>query len=222
MDLKICGITNREELGILDQEGARYAGLWTGIAGHPKSLSDAKLAELAETAEHVTPVAVCVKRRVKELCALLKHTPVRHVQLHGFNAPRDVAYLKDQGMTVIKTVHVDDDGQSPIERLIDPYRDAGCDIFLIDRIGGAQAIGSTGVSLNADIADHWGARLKGSRIWLAGGLTPDRICDLSENGGFEAVDVDSAARIKGGAIHRKAARMLVLASSPSTFFQAAS
>lgn len=221
MDLKICGITNREELAILDQEGARYAGLWTGIAGHPKNLSDARLAELAESAGQVTPVAVCVKRRVTELWSLLKHTPVRHVQLHGFNAPRDIAFLKDQGVTVIKTVHVDDDGASPIERLIEPYRAAGCDVFLIDRIGGRQAIGSTGVSLDPEVAGQWRDRLNGSRIWLAGGLTPDRICDLSETEGFEAVDVDSAARIRGGAIHRKAARMLVLASSPSTLFKAA-
>ncbi|MFW2543710.1 phosphoribosylanthranilate isomerase [Primorskyibacter sp. 2E107] len=222
MDLKICGITNREELDILEQEGAGYAGLWTGIDGHSKSLSDAKFVALAEAAARVRPVAVCVRRPVAELWALLKHAPVRHVQLHGFNAPRDIAFLKDKGLTVIKTVHVDDAGQSPIERLVDPYRQAGCDVFLIDRIGGRGAIGSTGVSLRAATAARWRERLGDARIWLAGGLTPDRISDLSETSEFEAVDVDSAARIKGGAIHRKAARMLVLASSPSTLFQAAS
>lgn len=221
MDLKICGITNDQELGILDQEGARYAGLWTGIAGHPRNLNDAHFMRLTERCRFVTPVAVAVKRPVRDLWALLRETKVRHVQLHGFNPPGDIAFLKDKGLTVIKTLHVDDSGNCPLERMIDPYRDAGCDVFLIDRFGGRQAIGSSGVSLCAQQADRWRNALAGARIWLAGGLTAARICELADEDLFEAVDVDSAARLNGGAIHRKAARMLVLASSPSNLIQAA-
>ncbi|MBV2358162.1 hypothetical protein KUH32_00100 [Thalassococcus sp. CAU 1522] len=221
MDLKICGITNRTELDILEEEGARYAGLWTGIDGHPRNLNDARFMELAESCQTVMPVAVCVKRPVRDLWSLLRMTNVRHVQLHGFNPPGDIAYLKDKGMTLIKTLHVDDHGGCPLERLIDSYRDAGSDVFLIDRFGGRQAIGSSGVSLCSQQADRWRERLNGARIWLAGGLTATRICELAEDERFEAVDVDSAARLKGGAIHRKAARLLVLASSPSNLFQAA-
>ncbi|MFZ5962395.1 phosphoribosylanthranilate isomerase [Thalassococcus sp. BH17M4-6] len=221
MDLKICGITNRDELDILSQEGARYAGLWTGIEGHPRNLNDARFVELAERCETITPVAVSVRRPVKELWALLKETKVRHIQLHGFNAPRDIAYLKDQGLTLIKTVHVDDEGDCPLDRMIDSYRNAGCDVFLIDRFGGRQAIGSSGVSLCSRQVARWIERLEGARVWLAGGLTADRICDLADDSCIEAVDVDSAARLRGGAIQRKAARMLVLASSPSNLFQVA-
>ncbi|SFR40201.1 hypothetical protein [Litoreibacter janthinus] len=219
MDLKICGVTNCEELDILTQEGAQYAGLWTGIDGHPRNLTDAKFLELAERCTSITPIAVCIKRPVSDLWALLKNTSVRHVQLHGFNSPRDIAFLKDKGMTVIKTVHVDDTGASPIDRLIDAYRSNGCDIFLIDRFGGRQEIGSSGVSLGSQMVQRWMDRLDGARIWLAGGLTADRICDLSESNGIEAVDVDSAARLNGGEITRKAARMLVIASSPTNLFQ---
>lgn len=215
MDLKICGITSCEELDILIQEGTRYAGLWTGIDNHPRNLSDAKFIELAERCEDVTPVAVCVQRPVAELLKLIQLTKVRHVQLHGFNKPDDLSYLKDHGITLIKTVHVQDDGTCPSERLIDPYIEAGCDVFLIDRFGGRKAIGSSGVSLGRDAVQSWCRRLDGHRIWLAGGLTADRISDLAETEGIETFDVDTAARLKGGAIHRKAARMLVLASSPS-------
>ncbi len=221
MDLKICGITNSEELDILSQEGAKYAGLWTGIDGHPRNLSDAKFMELAERCDKITPIAVCVKRPMDDLWSLLKNTDVRHVQLHGFNSPRDISFLKDKGVTVIKTVHVNDEGVSPIERMIDAYHKNGCDIFLIDRFGDSQSIGSSGVSLGQKMVTSWTKRLDGARIWLAGGLTADRICDLSEGSGIEAVDVDSAARLNGGEITRKAARLLVIASSPTNLFQQA-
>ena len=219
MDLKICGVTNCEELDILSQEGAKYAGLWTGIDGHPRNLKDAKFLELAERCDVISPIAVCIKRPVTDLWKLLKNTNVRHVQLHGFNAPRDISFLKDKGLTVIKTVHVGDTGASPIERLIDTYHTNGCDIFLIDRFGGRHEIGSSGVSLGNQMVQSWMSRLDGARIWLAGGLTADRICDLSEDSDIEAVDVDSAARLNGGEITRKAARLLVTASSPTNLFQ---
>lgn len=219
MDLKICGVTNYEELDILGQEGAKYAGLWTGINGHPRNLKDTKLLELAERCDVITPIAVCIKRPVTDLWDLLKSTNVRHVQLHGFNAPRDILFLKDKGLTVIKTVHVDDAGTSPIERMIDAYHTNGCDIFLIDRFGGRHEIGSSGVSLETQMVQRWIDRLGGARTWLAGGLTADRICDLSEDSGIETVDVDSAARLNGGEITRKAARLLVTASSPTNLFQ---
>ena len=69
------------------------------------------------------------------------------------------------------------------------------------------------------MVQNWMSRLDGARIWLAGGLTADRICDLSEDSDIEAVDVDSAARLNGGEITRKAARLLVTASSPTNLFQ---
>ncbi|UWQ06640.1 hypothetical protein [Aliiroseovarius crassostreae] len=221
MDVKICGITEQSELEILHQEGVRYAGFWTGINGHPHNLHDARFVELTGKCRDVTPVAVCVKRPVRTLWSMLQHTDVRHVQLHGFNAPGDVAFLKAQGCTVIKTLHVTDNGDCPGERLIEGYAKSGCDVFLIDRFGGRQAVGSSGIRLEQPIVQRWQHHLQGHRIWLAGGLTADSISTLADQPGIETVDVDTAARLDGGAIHRKAARMLVLASAPSSQIQAA-
>ncbi len=221
MDLKICGITRRDELDVLNQEGVSYAGLWTGINGHRRNLSDARFLELAKACRRVTPIAVCVKRSVRDLWTMLEPTEVRHVQLHGFNSPNDIAFLKERDITVIKTLHIADNGDCPTERLIGPYQDAGCDVFLIDRFGGRQAIGSSGVSLQRGTVARWQSQLFGHCLWLAGGLTADRISDLADEPGIQAVDVDSAARRDGGPIHRKATRMLVLASVPSNQIQAA-
>ena len=152
METKICGATRPEEIAILEHEDVRYCGLWTGIAGHPNDLSDAQFASLAACCRNVTPVAVCVRKPVTDLVALLRPTRVRMVQLHGFNTPRDVAELKAAGFTVIKTLHLADQGQCPEARWIAAYDAAGCDIYLMDRFGGPDQIGSCGKALGSNPA----------------------------------------------------------------------
>lgn len=218
MDIKICGATTLDDIEVLQQGGARYVGLWTGIDGHPRNLCDSEFVRLANACDRITPIAVCVKKPLDDLCALLDKTSVRHVQLHGFNMPTDIRLLKNRGFTVIKTVHVADGGESPVDRLIEAYKAAGCDVFLIDRYGDPNAIGSTGQSLRRDVVDTWARRLKGHRIWLAGGLTFDSVADLSETRVFETADIDSCAR-RNGQITPKATRLLVAASAPTEDFR---
>ncbi|WP_149141621.1 hypothetical protein [Gemmobacter caeruleus] len=218
METKICGARLPEEIDILEQEAVRYCGLWTGIEGHPNDLDDLRFTTLAARCRNLTPVAVCVRKPVQQVIALLTPTRVRMVQLHGFNTPRDVAMLKDAGFTVIKTLHLGEDGACPEARWISAYDKAGCDIYLMDRFGGADQIGSCGKALPEPVLRDWRHRLAGRRLWLAGGLTPDRIALLSEEGGIEAFDIDSAAR-HGGHICRKAARMLVTAARPAESYR---
>lgn len=213
MDIKICGVTSRDEITLLEQEGAGYVGLWTGISGHRYNLSDSAFGSLATFCSKVKPVAVCVRRPISEIVALARATGIGHVQLHGFNLPRDIRPLKDAGLTVIKTLHLDRNGGCPEARFLDHYNAAGCDIFLLDSYEGPDEIGSTGRSLPVQVVEDWIARLGGQRIWLAGGLTPDRVSNLSENERIEAADIDSGARYLG-LISRKAIRLLVTASRP--------
>jgi phosphoribosylanthranilate isomerase len=218
MDIKICGARLPEEINILQQELVSYAGLWTGISGHPHNLEDNTFRMLAAQCRNVTPIAVCVSKPVESLLALLMPTRVRMVQLHGFNGPRDVAVLKSAGFAVIKTLHLSDDGNCPESRWLSAYRSAGCDVFLMDRFGGPDQIGSSGAALPQAVVRDWCHRLSGDRLWLAGGLAADRIASLSEGTSIETADVDSAAR-HAGLICRKAARMLVTASLPSDHYR---
>jgi len=218
MDIKICGATTLEEIEILQQEGARYTGLWTGIDGHRYNLDDTLFHTLADRCQRIVPVAVCVRKPVAALIELLKETRVRHVQLHGFNAPGDVAVLKNAGYTVIKTLHLKDDGSCIEDRWIDAYAKLGTDIFLADRFQDPSRIGSTGKALPEPVVEKWLGHLAGQRIWLAGGLNVERISRLSESGQVEAADVDTAARHLGK-IARKASRLLVTASQPAGLFK---
>lgn len=214
MDVKICGATSRDEIAILEEEGAAYVGLWTGITDHRYNLCDSSFGRMASYCSRLTPVAVSVRRPVAEIIALAGASGVRHVQLHGFNPPRDVARLKEAGLTVIKTLHLNSRGDCPAARWLDHYRAAGCDVFLLDSFAGPHGIGSTGKMLPDGVVEDWIDRLAGRRIWLAGGLTPDRLSCLSEDPRIEAADIDSAAR-RLGLISRKATRLLVTASLPS-------
>ncbi len=213
MDIKICGATSREEIEILDDEGVGYVGLWTGVTGHPRNLGDFALKLLAGMCRRITPVAVCVRRPVREVHELLAATNVSHVQLHGFNLPGDIAFLKRKGYSVIKTLHISDAGEAPEARWLDAYDAAETDIYLIDRHDGGGGIGSTGRALDPAIAGHWAERLAGRRIWLAGGLTAPRISEIARRSPVEAVDIDSAAR-EGALIARSATRALVSAARP--------
>ena len=218
MDIKICGTTTLEEVALLDQEGVHYTGLWTGMCGHPYNLDDVLFRTLAERCKCISPVAVCVRKPVTELLGLLKGTQVHHVQLHGFNTPRDIGLLKEAGYTVIKTLHLKDDGTCLEDRWIEAYAKLGTDIFLADRYQDSSRIGSTGQPLLETVVESWVGRLAGHRIWLAGGLNVERISALSERDWVEAVDIDTAARHLGK-IARKATRLLITASQPTSFFK---
>lgn len=218
MEIKICGATTLREIALLESEGARYAGLWTGIEGHRYNLGDALFQTLAERCRRITPVAVCVRKPIARLIEHLKQTPVRHVQLHGFNAPKDIATLKDAGFTVIKTLHLTDDGKCLEDRWIDAYAKAGADVFLADRFQDSSMIGSTGKALPDTIVDTWLARLPGHRIWLAGGLNAERVATLSEKALVETADIDSAAR-QNGKISRRQTRLLMTACQPADLYK---
>jgi phosphoribosylanthranilate isomerase len=218
MDLKICGARFPEEIAILEEEAVSYVGLWTGISGHPHNLEDDHFARLAALCDQVVPIAVCVSKPVDQMLAQLHPTRVRMVQLHGFNTPRDVALLKAAGYSVIKTLHLSDQGTCPESRWLGAYRAAGCDIFLMDRYGGPNQIGSCGTALPEAVVRDWCHRLNSDRVWLAGGLAAERIAHLSDSTTLETADVDSAAR-HAGAISRKAARMLVTASLPTAYYR---
>lgn len=194
MDIKICGARSATDITALENAGATYAGLWSGIDGHPNDLPDADFRKLVNACRQVIPIAVCVRKPVPALLDLLAGTGVRHVQLHGFNPPGDVWALKQAGCQVIKTLHVSADGFCPEARWLGAYTDAGVDIFLLDRFDSATRIGSTGHALPDQVLTNWTGRLFGHRIWLAGGLTAERLPALAAQSRIETVDIDSAAR----------------------------
>ncbi|WP_168198788.1 phosphoribosylanthranilate isomerase [Jejubacter calystegiae] len=197
MKIKICGATILDEIALLNRYAVDYVGLWTGINGHPRSLTEMTLRILAAACDGPQPIAVCVQPANPGLMEMLHDCNIQWLQLHGFTPPSEVLCLKQQGINVIKTLHVDDNGVCPELRWLKDYDDAGVDIYLIDRFVSRQRIGSTGQALPQRVIKKMVERLQGRRVWLAGGIGITTIADFAAMPGVEALDIDSAARHEG-------------------------
>lgn len=197
MELKICGATRFDEIDILNHCQVNYVGLWSGIENHPRSLSESRLRQLAAACRGPKPVVVCVRPAYPALGEMMRRCEVEWVQLHGFTSPVDVARLRQQGLSIIKTLHVNDAGECPELRWLAAYDDAGVDIYLIDRFLNGQQIGSTGQMLPKSVVETMVTQLAGRRLWLAGGINAASVGTMAKMPGIEALDIDSAARLDG-------------------------
>lgn len=197
MELKICGATRLDEIEILNHCQVSYVGLWSGIENHPRSLPEARLRQLAAACRGPKPVVVCVRPSWPAPGEMMQRCGVKWVQLHGFTSPTDVARLRQQGLSIIKTLHVNDAGECPELRWLTAYDDAGVDIYLIDRFVDKRQIGSTGQALPVRVVENMVEQLAGRRLWLAGGIHAASIGSLAQMAGIEALDIDSAARKDG-------------------------
>jgi len=205
--IKVCGIVKRAELDALAAEGVDFVGLWWGVPGGPHDLPAADWREVAEAtaATGLTPVLVTFARDADALYETLDGSPVRWVQLHGYQTPGFVRKLKATvpELRVIKVLHVKG-GECVEAPLIPSYEKAGVDVFLFDAVGEDGRVGSTGQQLDAAVASELAGRLDRPFL-LAGGISADnreRYAELVAHPLYLGIDVDTNARAADGAISR--------------------
>jgi phosphoribosylanthranilate isomerase len=190
-ELKVCGATSTEDLGLLAAAGADLVGLWHGVPGGHADLTVGRLTSLAAAAHLITPVLVTLAADVRDALAV---SGIRVVQLHGYQPPGTVRALKQLDVHVIKVLHV----SGP---LIRAYERAGVDSFLVDAVGADGRIGSTARSLPpATVLDLVDA--VSVPFLLAGGITAanaDAFAAVAAHPLFRGVDVDTGARDSLGA-----------------------
>lgn len=204
--LKVCGITEREEIDTLAAAEVDFVGLWHGVPGGPAELPVDRWRELAAAAANtpgLNPVLVTFLKDVEAMRAALAESGVRWVQLHGYQTPGTVRAVKKiaPDIGVIKVLHVR--GLDCVEgSLVGSYEKAGVDIFLLDVVTADGRVGSTGQSLDPDVA--WSLAEKLQRPFLlAGGLSASSRPDyerLITHPRFLGIDVDTNARGADGKI----------------------
>jgi phosphoribosylanthranilate isomerase len=203
--LKVCGITERPEIGALAAHSVDLAGLWYGVPGGPADLELDTWRELATAtaAEHVAPVLVTFSKDAEMLRDALESAPVTWVQLHGYQTPGLVRALKRDmpDVRVLKVLHVR--GQDCVEApLIGSYEKAGVDVFLFDAVAEDGQVGSTGQTLDVDYVVSVADKLTRPFL-IAGGISPDnreRHQKLIAHPRYLGVDVDTNARGADGKI----------------------
>jgi phosphoribosylanthranilate isomerase len=205
--VKVCGIVEPSELEVLAAHRVDWVGLWLAVPGGPHDLAPERWGELAERAtappDGPAPVLVTFTKDVELLRDALTTAPVEWVQLHGYPTPGVVRKVKAiaDAVKVIKVLHVR--GEECVEAsLIGSYEKAGVDVFLFDTVSEDGRVGSTGLTLNADVVASLADRLNRPFL-LAGGISDDnraRFAALTEHPLFLGIDVDTNARGHDGRI----------------------
>jgi phosphoribosylanthranilate isomerase len=215
--VKVCGITEPREIDLLAAEAVDFVGLWYGVPGGPADLplSDwRQLAAAAASTERLAPVMVTFLKDVEALREALEGSHVRWVQLHGYQTPGLVRAVKAiaPDICVLKVLHVR--GADCVEApLIGSYEKAGVDVFLLDAVAEDGRVGSTGQSLDPEVAQSLADRIARPFL-LAGGLSAENSSDyraLTTHPRFLGIDVDTNARGADGKISGDSVEAIVRA-----------
>ena len=206
MQLKICGVTNPDEVSLLASLPVDLIGIWYGVPGGHADVSLAQCRRLAAAASAtgtLEPVLVTFLNDAADLREAALRSRVRWLQLHGYQPPGLVRAVKAAapGTRVIKVLHVR--GEHCAEaRLIRAYEKAGVDVFLLDAVDDDGRTGSTGRPLDAGVVRALAARLTRPFL-LAGGVSARN--RRQHTGSMRCpnwlgIDVDSNARGPDGAL----------------------
>jgi len=167
MRVKVCGMTEIDQVRQLDAMGVDFAG----FIFYPKSpryvVRHLAGEQLRKARLRLGKVGVFVNATYDEVMKQVESYGLDMVQLHGDENPRLCEQLANY-ITVIKVFRLGEN--DPIDWIIRPYQDS-CDMFLFDTEG--VGYGGTGKKFNWDV-------LKPAHI--------DKLFFLS--GGIESGDVD--------------------------------
>lgn len=163
MRVKVCGMTEIDQVRQLDAMGVDFAG----FIFYPKSpryvVRHLSGEQLRKARLRLGKVGVFVNATYDEVMKQVDSYGLDMVQLHGDETPRFCEQLANY-ITVVKVFRLGEN--DPIDWIVRPYQDS-CDMFLFDTEG--VGYGGTGKKFNWDV-------LKSAHIdklfFLSGGIEP--------------------------------------------------
>ncbi|HEY8460726.1 MAG TPA: phosphoribosylanthranilate isomerase [Blastocatellia bacterium] len=185
--LKVCGVTSLEDACAAIDCGAEYLG-FNFYDKSPRYVAPAAARAIIERLpDGVISVGIFVNEpRPEDVVEILRLSGARMAQLHGDESPDYCARVGAE--RVIKALRIGHDFDAP--RVLD-YPAAA---ILLDAFD-AKLYGGTGKTANWRIARE-AARL--TRVFLAGGLSPDNVVEAIRAVEPFAVDVNSGVESAPG------------------------
>jgi phosphoribosylanthranilate isomerase len=161
MKIKVCGMTDPDQLKAIDALGIDYAGM-IFYKGSPRYAAE-KLpgSTVKGNVLRLKKVGVFVNDPVEEIIKLSKEYGLDIVQLHGEESPSECEYLR-RYIKVIKAFRVNND--QDIQTLVEPYHSC-CDYYLFDTL--CAEYGGSGKQFNWEILNN---SLITKRFFLSGGI----------------------------------------------------
>lgn len=171
MRVKVCGMTQLEQVKKLDDMGLDFAG----FIFYPKSpryvAKYMKGEQLKKAKLRLGKVGVFVNTPYEEVMRIVDEYGLDMVQLHGDETPRLCEQLANY-ISVIKVFRLGDD--DPIDWITRPYQES-CDMFLFDTLG--VGYGGTGKKFNWDVLKN---ASMDKLFFLSGGIEPGDVEKLNE------------------------------------------
>ncbi len=194
MRVKVCGITQVDQLAQLHEIGATFAGL-IYYPKSPRYVLRHMTTSQVKKENNTNKVGVFVNSSVEEVLQMVDECRLHMVQLHGDESPRYCEKIADY-ISVVKAFRVSETDN--IGWRIREYMDV-CDMFMFDTEGAGY--GGTGKKFNWD-------KLQGVAVgkpyFLSGGIEPGDVNKLKD---FEtkpeakalfSVDINSRFEIMPG------------------------
>jgi len=180
MFLKICGLTNEDDAVHAARAGATALGV-VFAPSSPRCVTPDTARDIVEAVPADVPVAgVFVNAPLEEIVAVVAHSGIRIVQLHGDEPERYAAALK---MPLLRAAGVD--------VAVDAWPSA---TLLLDAFT-QDARGGTGTRVDWDRA---AVVARQRRTVLAGGLTADNVAEAIATVRPFGVDVSSGVEARPG------------------------
>ncbi len=206
MRVKVCGMTELEQIRQLDAMGVDFAG----FIFYPKSpryvVRHLAGEQLKKAKLRLGKVGVFVNAGYDEVMKQVDSYGLDMVQLHGDETPRFCEQLANY-ISVIKVFRLGED--DPIDWIIRPYQDY-CDMFLFDTEGAGW--GGTGKKFNWNV-------LKAAHIdklfFLSGGIEPSDVQKLKAfakepvAGKMFSIDINSKFELSPGVKDLKKIRAMM-------------
>ena len=187
MRIKVCGMTQMEQLDQLADVGVSFAG-FIFYPKSPRFVLREMTTGMIRKENRLNKVGVFVNAGVDDVLHMVDECRLHMVQLHGDETPKYCDRIADY-VSVVKAFRLSENDN--IEWMIRPYMEV-CDMFMFDTMGAGY--GGTGKKFDWE-------QLKGIEIgkpfFLSGGIEPGDESKLSEFAAAEtgkalfAVDINS-------------------------------
>lgn len=194
MKLKVCGITQIDQLKQLDELGIDYAGLIFYERSPRYVLNKLRSETVNKLNLSIKKVGVFVNASEEDIMTQIELYGLDLVQLHGNETPSFCKHISDQ-ISVIKAFRINKKNEQNIDWMIKPFEDF-CDYYMFDN-GSDAAYGGSGEKFDWSILQ---TNKINKPFFLSGGIGFD---DTEKVKGFQhpffyAVDVNSMFEIEPG------------------------
>jgi phosphoribosylanthranilate isomerase len=205
MRIKVCGMTQLEQVEHLYEMGVAFSG----FIFYPKSpryvfknITTSQIRKL----NNINKVGVFVNAGIEEVLHLVDECRLHMVQLHGDETPKYCEKIADY-VSVVKAFRLSETDN--VDWMIRPYMDM-CDMFMFDTMG--SGYGGTGKKFDWTVLKNSSI---GKPFFLSGGIEPgdeEKLKQFEEEPvakALFAVDINSRFEISPGIKDMKKVRAFV-------------